>query len=424
MHNNSPLKKASSRHALIFALLCTAFLFFLHLLPVNQLFIDPFAEAIKNHDITDVAFSKFRNNADPSLFDERIMILNSERTDRSEVATAIDFLTRHDAAGVGVDLIFDDRGSVKVDSALSAAIMRDNVVLGYAFEEKKKGAGSILGQESHPYFSKSASKVGYVNLATNDGFSVRAFEPYHVIEGVSQPSFAVQLAKLLDTSVVTDLEKRKHEIEWINFRRLQPGKINMRHPINKYEATHYAMETLEQFLKDTAQYKKSSLENRLFLIGFNGEDETALSMHDRYYTPLNEVYHGRSLPDMHGVVVHANIISMLLDKDYINEVPEKLLYVGGFFFFFINYFIFVALENKKLFATVPVVRVIQLVQFVLLFSGCILMITHFNIKIGFILMITAVILSYELFEFYEHKLEHRIQSLFASKKSKPTNHEH
>lgn len=418
------MKKASSIHALIFALLCTAFLFFLHLLPVNQLFIDPFAEAIKNHDITDVAFSRFRNNADPSLFDKRIMILNSERTDRAEVAVTVDFLTRHGAAGVGVDLLFDDTDTTKADSALSVALQHKNVVLGYIFEEAKKDGGSILRQESHPYFSKNAANSGYVNLGTDDGFSVRAFEPYHVIASESKPSFAVSLAKMLDPSITEDLTQRAHDIEWINFRRLQPGKINMRYPINKLEATHYAMETLEQFLKDTASYQNSSIENTLFLIGFNGEDEDAFSMHDRYYTPLNEVYHGRSLPDMHGVVVHANIISMLLDKDYINEVPEKFLYLGGFFFFFINYFIFVALENKKLFATVPFVRVIQLVQFVLLFSFCIFMITHFNIKIGFILMITAVILSYELFEFYEHKLEHKIESWLPTKKSKPTTHEH
>jgi hypothetical protein len=37
----------------------------------------------------------------------------------------------------------------------------------------------------------------------------------------------------------------------------------------------------------------------------------------RYYTPLNERYAGRSLPDMFAVEIHANIIKMIRDRKYI-----------------------------------------------------------------------------------------------------------
>ena len=37
---------------------------------------------------------------------------------------------------------------------------------------------------------------------------------------------------------------------------------------------------------------------------------------------MNIQYVGKSYPDMYGVVVHANIISMIMEEDFINTVPE------------------------------------------------------------------------------------------------------
>lgn len=409
----SLVSKRNTIQAFIFAMLSVAFLFILHHLPVNQLFIDPFSEAIKNHDIMDVSFSKFRNHTDTKLFDDRIMILNSEVTNRKDIATTIDYLSRHGVAGIGVDLIFESDTYDDIDSSLAAVLDDDLVVLGYTFESSEDHLHtSVLAEESDKFFKPESDHNGYVNLATNDGFSVRAFEPFHTIDGEERASFAVKLASKLDPDVVKCTQDRHHDIEWINFRRLQPGKINATYPINSNNATHYAFTGVSDFLADTASYDQSYLKDKLVLIGFNGEHDKAFSMKDRYFTPLNEIYHGRSLPDMHGVVVHANIISMLLDKDFIEEIPESVLYLGAFLIFFINYFFFQYLEGKELFMILPLVRVLQIFQFIFLFSMCIIMITFFNIKIGFILIITAVILSFELFEFYEHKLEKKVASIF------------
>ena len=137
-------------------------------------------------------------------------------------------------------------------------------------------------------------------------------------------------------------------------------------------------------------------------------------MKDRYYTPLNERSSGRSIPDMFGVIIHANIISMLLDEDYIDDVPEWLLYLFSFFIFFINYYIFLKVVEKKLFFTVAFIRLIQILQFVFLYSCCILLLCGLNIKLGFILIITSVILSFELFEFYQHRFKHRVNKILST----------
>ncbi len=395
-------------HALIFSILSIAFLFFLHHLPLNQLFIDPFSEAIKNHDVMDVAISKFRNHDDPKLFDNNIIIINSKFTNRKDIATSVNFLLNKNVGAIGVDLIFDTLHQTAEDTLLANALGNKKVVIGYTFfEHKDIRQPSFSGITSSPFFTNK-SRQGYVNLASNDGFTVRAFEPFHIVNGRQVKSFALQLASIIDPEIESITKKRNNELEWINFKRVQPGSINMIPPINSNKAIHYAYSGINEFLNDTSSYPPDYFINKIVLIGFNGETQQAMSMKDRYYTPLNENYQGRSIPDMHGVTVHANIISMLLSKDFIEEVPELYLYLMSFFLFFINYLCFTKMARRKLFFMLPTVRVFQLIQFVVLFAGAILFLAIGNIKFGFILVITSVILSYELFEFYAHKLRNRI----------------
>ena len=181
---------------------------------------------------------------------------------------------------------------------------------------------------------------------------------------------------------------------------------------------------MSEFLEDTASFKADYFKDRIVLIGFSGENENTFSMKDRYYTPINEKYHGRSLPDMHGVTVHANIISMLLDEDYIDEVPEYILYFIAFLIYVINYMLFLRLIKKKLFVVLPISRLIQLLQFIVLLSTCVLLLQYLSIKCGFIIIITSVILSFELFEFYYDKLGNKLAPFFRLPHNEPLHHNH
>lgn len=404
-------------HAFIFSVLATLFLFILHHLPIYQIFIDPFSEAIKSHDVMDVAFSKFRNHDDPALFESDVFIINSGVTDRKQLAQTINLVIEKQAKVVGVDLLFDKINYDEADTLLRAALQNENVILGYTFEERKDHKSKSANQ-SNEFFS-SNTQQGYVNLGSNDGFSVRTFEPFHEVNGQNDMAFAVKLAAYLDPNIPATLRNRNIKKEWINFRRKQPGKINSKYPINGEGLTHYAMVDIEDFISTANNYKEDYFKDKIVLIGFNGSNNDYLSMHDRYFTPLNEKYSGRSLPDMHGNVVHANIISMLLDKDYIHDTSEKYLYLLAFFIFFINFIIFDKLVKKNFMFTVVTVRIIQVLQFILLFTSTVYLITFMNIKVGFVLIITAVVLSFELYEYYHNRLQSRFSKLlnYISKKA-------
>jgi CHASE2 domain-containing sensor protein len=410
-------------HAFIFGLFASLVLFGLHLLPVNQIFIDPFSEAIKQHDVMDIAFSKFRDHNQSNLFDTNIVIINSGITNRMKVGTTIQLLNQFKTKAIGVDLLFDTLSYSKADTTLHKALQSsNNVVLGYTFFEKTLGSKTLAGSTSHPFFTDKIQQA-FVNLATNDGFSVRAFEPFHNINNSKSNAFALEIVKNVKPNIEETLLKRNLKKEWINFRRVQPGFTSMRFPINSGHSTHYTLIEMNDFLRDSALYRQNDyFKNKIILIGFTGESVSSFSMQDRYFTPLNEQYTGRSWPDMHGVVIHANIISMLLSNDFINDVPEWVLYLIAFLIFYLNYLFFLKLQPKIKNRSGVYIRLLQVLEFIFLFSISVLLIVQFNTKLGFFLIATAVILSFELFEIYERRLEHFIsrkisvlQSFFRKK---------
>lgn len=381
----------------------------IYLLPINHLFIDAFGEAIKYHDITDISLSKFRDTDAPELFDQRVVLINTQRTDRAKVAATISYLHRHGAGAIGVDLLFDSVTGSAADTALARALSLPGVILAYAFPEvltgKSNYASAAIGGEegvrSHEYFGNSARQA-FINLGSDDGFTVRAFEPVH--EG--DTSFALKLASVVDQSVVDDAAARSCDVEWINFRRPQPGERNYIYPINPQGAIQYSHLLIDDFLQDSASYEARFWKDKIVLLGFMGEDEDALSMNDRYYTPLNMRYYHRSLPDMHGICIHANIVSMLLDRDWVNEMPKWAIYIFCFLIFAVNFLIFDELHHRQK-VTVLAVRVIQLIQFVLLLVVCVMLMASQSYKVAFMLPIVSVIMSFEFFELY-HYLRRKI----------------
>lgn len=357
----------------------------------------------------DIAFSKFRNHTDPSFYDGRILVLNSGKTDRKKIAHTLDYLNRVDAKAIGLDILLDSFYQLPEDSLLQKSLMgAKQTVLGFTFNEGRYHEDSKIGFYPHPFFDQG-NRVGYVNIATNDGFSVRAFEPFHKVEGVDRNAFAVELADLFNPELTSQIRARKSQLEWINFKRVQPGAVNMQYPINSSQVIHYDLIEMDQFLSDTAQYEKEQLANKIVLIGFCGEDENAYSMKDRHYTPLNEQYTGRSHPDMYGVIVHANIISMILDGDYIRDIPESTIYYLAIMLFLFNFFLFKTLHHFNFFRSLPYIRFLQVIEFFIILATCIFLLINLNIKLGFTFLATCVILSFEFYEIYELKLKAKVQ---------------
>lgn len=399
-------------HGLIYSAACLIIVYLLHHLPVNQLFIDPFSEYIKRHDLMDISCSKFRDHTDPSLFDDRVFVINSEITDRAKVAQTVDFLARHNAKAIGVDLFFDSLKLDYSDTLLHKVSHQfDHIIFAnsHSAELQNINHDSIMSDS----FLVPFSAQYFVNLASDDGYTVRSFEPFCKIRNEEIPAFAVALADLYKPGVVSQLKSRNSKKEWINFRRNQFRRIGSG---NVLEAIpHYGIISMSKFLSDTNLYLVNYFKDKTVLIGFcNGETDQVLK--DFYYTPLNRETSRRSLPDMNGVIIHANIISMLLDHDFVYELSAFWLYLIGFALFLFNYYIFIEILKKHLYFNLAFIRLIQLIEFLIAFSVGVWLLSAYSIKISFVLLATIIIMSYEFYEFYSHKVKNPINGFLSRMK--------
>src|SRR3972149_1488619 len=149
---------------------------------------------------------------------------------------------------------------------------------------------------SIPLFSRHA-ETGFANLPNDDEESfrtIRDFSPPEKNNHSTVPAFAVKIAGFYKPASLHTLFERQKELEKINFR----GNYNCFYFIDTY-----------QYFEPEADF--SFIKNKIVLLGYMGPDLNTKSLEDIFFTPLNERYAGKSFPDMYGVVVHANIVSMI-----------------------------------------------------------------------------------------------------------------
>ena len=126
---------------------------------------------------------------------------------------------------------------------------------------------------------------------------------------------------------------------------------------------------------------------------------------DKFFTPLNSKYVGKAFQDMYGVVVHANVISMILHQDYIDESSELMNFIVGFLmcFFSVALFHLVLEWTPQLFD--PVTKGFQLLIIVILNFIIAYLFLEKNFKIDFGIPLIAIALAPDLLEIYLHLLK-------------------
>jgi hypothetical protein len=116
---------------------------------------------------------------------------------------------------------------------------------------------------------------------------------------------------------------------------------------------------------------------------------------------MNEKVAGKQTPDMSGSVVMANIISMILDHNYINKLPAWVgvlvaILIGWLHMsFFIHYY----LETHLWFHLVA--KLAQLASAVLFAYTGMYLFNSYRIKLDMSLTIIVVVLSVDIIYFYE-----------------------
>ena len=328
-------------------LICTGIvLVILVYLPVffQMDFLNVFQESIEDFYVTDLIYYGGRDDVGK---DTNIVLVNFAHLPRNKVAEQIKIINKYEPKVIGIDAFYRDekKGRKRVvvpmgdttyfnnpDFEVLAAepqedgtmklVVEGNVVdppLVKAFNETEQ---LVLACElinpldsnklfrwdtllnSHEKFRKNA-REGFVNMNTNqeEFLTVRHFSVKTLVHEDTIASFAVQIASLYDSIKTAKLFERGNQRELINYKR----------NLDKYKVLDWD-EVFQK--KDSLQFIK----DKIVLMGFIGPDTNTIVTEDIFYSPMNDKIYGRAYPDMYGVVVHANIISMILDGDYINSM--------------------------------------------------------------------------------------------------------
>ncbi|HNR18278.1 MAG TPA: CHASE2 domain-containing protein [Chitinophagaceae bacterium] len=349
-------------------------------IPLNLYVLNPLKMGLKDFDYTDLAYAELKKGKD-SKIDSNIVIINIGHADRELLSMIIDKTAENNPKVMALDAVFYEPGDSQPDSLLSASIGKHkNLIAATKLILSGKDGDTI--STSGDYF-KNAATYGYVNFFSDELASLRYYDPFMKdYKGTTYNSFTSAIIQAYDPAAFKKIKKKEGKQVQINYERT----------VDKYQVIEY-----ENLL--TGSFERKAIEGKIALLGYINRDPSDIL--DKKFTPMNERFAGKSRPDMNGIVAHANIISMVLGKNYIKKVPSwvNLLISIVVCWLFMSFFIRYYLENHIWFHLVA--KVIQ-VAAVLLFAYLgIFCFDEFNIKLDMKLSLIVIIMAVDVIYFYE-----------------------
>lgn len=359
---------------------------------------DPIGEALDDMEMTDVAFSKLREDPVP---DTNVVLVNIGLLSRAEIAQQVAIINKYNPAVIGFDSFFITESSDTLgDLALSHSLSQvENLVMVTKLLQTPELAAQGEGLDvydslmySHPMFVKNAH-FAFANLDTDaeqqDDFKTcRAFPTKRVVYDEEQVAFGVKMAQLYDHQKAQKLLNRDKPFEIINYR----GNLVDFFGRTGYPNMFYALD-VDDVLSEN--FVPEMIKGKIVIFGFLGQDFFDTSWDDKFFTPLNKDYAGKANPDMYGAVVHANIISMILKEDYVNELNDKEGF--GILVAIIICFLNVTLFSY-IYKRIPrwydgVTKLIQLMEIMLIIFLMVIVFSEYSFKLNLVITLAAIALA-------------------------------
>jgi CHASE2 domain-containing sensor protein len=299
---------------------------------------------------------------------------------------------------IGIDAIFQDEKENYSDSLLADAFSRcRNLVLVSKLDKYNQTTDSYDTLfRSVNIFNKHASN-GFANLPNDDEVSfrtIREFRPVSKTNGTIVNSFASRIVEIYNPQALQVFNNRDNEIEKINY-------------IGNYNKFYY----LDSYQVLSGESDISFIKDKIVLMGFMGLKLNDKTFEDIYFTPLNERYAGKAFPDMYGVVIHANIISMILNKKYIDIMPQWLSILLALVLSYISAFIIfnLKIKYKDWFSAFTKIYIL-IISLLNLFVG-VMVLHHFNYRINLTLALAVIVLTNTIVEIYQSYISKIFPSL-------------
>jgi len=361
--------------------------------------LDTLEYSIEDFDFTDMHYSGFEKLKTP--IDSSIVLVNIGDLTRVEIAKQIEIINQYQPKVIGMDVIFPSLSQPEIDSVLHNALNQvNNLVMGIRINYDPN-TDNFNTLTSHPYFG-SQGKQAFVGLI-GDGVGTRIGTVREIITNSNFKNtyyypFAAELVRVYKPEGFFRFVSRNNFTEWVNYKRR----------INKYQVLDNDQVLMGQGVE--------IVKNKIVILGFMGNfigDE--LNITGRYYSPLNSKFVGRTHPDMYGTVIHANVISMLIEEDYV-EIWSRVSYyitmiLGVLSVVFFSWIYNSYQRNYQLFSKISAFIMINLVLLSTLW-----IFSNFQIKIDLRFFIIYLIFAPDGFEIIEvnvfDRLKKKLQKYF------------
>ncbi len=362
------------------------FILIIGLIPTKNLyFLNPIKQSLSDFDFNDITYSKLgkgqMGSEKNSNYDNRFVVINIGHLDREGLAMLIEKTASYQPKVMGLDALFYQAGEDPgPDSILAETFKKTpNLVAAVKLQFSEKGDTITTAGD---YF-KTAHQYGHVNFFHDSISTTRFFDPYEKDYAKNTyPSFSTLLIKAADPVAYKKLLKKNSNNIYINYTRRQ-GQYHVIEP--------------EQLLTDGVD--SSLIKGKIALLGYISDNPADIE--DKKFTPMNERFAGKSIPDMNGILVHANIISMVLDDNYIKKLPSWVNWLVAVLIgwlhmsFFVRYY----LENHIWFHLVA--KIAQVLSAIFFAWLGMLLFDSYNIKLDMKYSLIVIVLAVDVIYFYE-----------------------
>ena len=363
--------------------------------------LNPIEKAFGDFELTDVVFSHLRER--PGA-DTNIVLVNIGDLDRAGIAEEIEIINQYKPKVIGIDAFFRNpkgrnQEGIDVDSALAAAFSKvENLVLVSKVNQYNEQTGKHDTLEiSNPMFTRYAMS-GMSNMIS-EGYDVfktsRTFSTQEKVKDTTEIAFAVKLAGIYNPKAMEKFMARGKETEIINFQGNFDPKVNEKAANARNVFT--ALDINDVFNEN---FNPDVIKGKIILMGYMGPSWDKITWEDKFFTPLNKIYIGKTNPDMYGVVVHANIISMILRGSFIDEMPVNIDYWLNIVLILINiYFFYWLLLNTGIWWD-GISMLVTLAQVLVLIGIVVYVFNGYNYKFDITYSLVALFLIANLLEIY------------------------
>jgi CHASE2 domain-containing sensor protein len=388
------------------ALIITANIFvlgyLLSMLPINFKFLDPMVNALRDFDIYDLYYSQLRSTPEA---DTNIVLVNIGNLSRAEIAHQIHVINAYNPKVIALDIVFAQEGDPSADTVLSSEFSQTkNLVLVSRLDNYNEQTDSYdTVKTSIDVFNRYA-KNGYANLPDDAGGSfrtIRKYCPFSMSKGKRINSLTSAVMQIVDSVKYDKLRKRNIEYEIVNYR----GNHDK----------FYFIDTPDLF---DSTFNPTFLKGKIVLMGFMGETIDRTSLDDIFFTPMNPQYAGRNFPDMYGVIIHANIISMILSDRFIYQMPFAVGVLWAFILCYLNVILISAIQGKFGMLSGTFTKLVLSIQTIGTVYVGLVIFAFLEYKINLTFAVAAIVMvpsSIDFYKSYELKLLHHLQEKYGKK---------